>query len=98
MNKYINFIGMYCVQSYMNRQGRINVHATVGSTRIGGGYNREMNLPNIYKEIISQWESNNLKVTKKYIRLSEALTFTNKSEAKKAIEKLELKLVKLNKQ
>ena len=98
MNKYYNFIGMYSVQSYLNGKGRINVHATVGSTRTKGGYNFEMNLPEVYKEIVPQWKSNNLKVTKKYLRLSEALTFKNKSEAQKAISKLESKLNKLNKQ
>ena len=62
MDKYINFIGMYCVQAYQNDKGRVNVHATVGSTRAKGGYNYEMNLPVTYKEIVPQWEASNLKV------------------------------------
>ena len=98
MNKYINFIGPYCVQSYTNGQGRINVHATVGSTRAKGGYNREMDLLNVYKEMVSQWKSYDLKVTKKYIRLSKALTFGTKSESRKAIKEFESKLIELNKQ
>ena len=98
MNKYYNFIGMYCAQSYLNDKGRINVHATVGSTRAKGGYNFEMNLPEVYKEIVPQWETNDLKVCKKYIRLAEALTFKNILEAQKAISKLESILNKLNKQ
>ena len=97
MDKYINFIGMYCVQAYQNDKGRVNVHATVGSTRGKGGYNYEMNLPATYKEIVPQWKASNLKVTKKYLRLSEGLTFSF-SEHRSAVKKLESKLTKLNKQ
>ena len=91
MKKYHNFIGPYCVQAYMVDNGKVNVHATVGSTRKKGGYNWEMNLPKTYKEMVSKWVSNGLKVTNKYLRLPEGLTFDIKKSGD-AIKKLEKKL------
>lgn len=92
MKKYYNLIGPYCVQAYMEDNGKVNVHATVGSTRKTGGYNWEMNLPKTYKEMVSKWISNGLEVTKKYLRLPEGLTF-NIKESGNAIKELESILV-----
>ena len=96
MNKYHNFIGAYCVQSYLNKNGRMNVHATIGSTRKKGGYNYEMDLRKTYSEILPQLESEGLVVTKKYVRLAEGLSFDVKDGSNK-IKKLEQKLNKVNK-
>ena len=79
MKKYHNRIGVYCVQSYENEKtGRVNVHATIGSTRKKGGYNYEMDLRKTYREILPQLESEGLVVTKKYVRLAEGLSFDAK--------------------
>ena len=96
MNKYHNFIGTYCVQSYFNQNGTMNVHATIGSTRKKGGYNYEMDLRKTYSEILPQLESEGLVVTKKYVRLAEGLSFDKKDRSDK-IKKIEQKISKVNK-
>ena len=96
MNKYHNFIGTYCVQSYFNQNGTMNVHATIGSTRKKGGYNYEMDLRKTYREILPQLESEGLVVTKKYVRLTEGLSFDAKDGSDK-IKKIEQKINKVNK-
>ena len=96
MNKYHNFIGTYCVQSYFNQNGTMNVHATIGSTRKKGGYNYEMDLRKTYREILPQLESEGLVVTKKYVRLAEGLSFDAKDGNDK-IKKIEQKINKVNK-
>ena len=96
MNKYHNFIGTYCVQSYFNQNGTMNVHATIGSTRKKGGYNYEMDLRKTYSEILPQLESDGLVVTKKYVRLTEGLSFDAKDGSDK-IKKIEQKINKVNK-
>ena len=94
MNKYHNFIGTYCVQSYFNQNGTMNVHATIGSTRKKGGYNYEMDLRKTYSEILPHLESEGLVVTKKYVRLTEGLSFDAKDGSDK-IKKIEQKINKL---
>ena len=83
---------LYCLQIVELANGKYNVHLTVGSNRKGGGYNYEMNLPLIYKEMMKKWETAGLVITKKYIRLPEGLTFNNESEALDAAIKLEASL------
>ena len=90
MKKYHNRIGVYCVQSYDEKSGRVNVHATIGSTRKKGGYNYEMDLRKTYREILPQLESEGLVVTKKYVRLTEGLSFDAKDGSDK-IKKIEQK-------
>ncbi len=96
MNKYYKHIGAYCVQSYLDKSGRMNVHATIGSTRKKGGYNYEMDLRKTYSEILPQLESEGLIVTKKYVRLVDGLSFDVKDSSDK-IKKIEQKISKLNK-
>ena len=95
MKKYHNRIGVYCVQSY-EKNGRVNVHATIGSTRKKGGYNYEMDLRKTYREILPQLESEGLVVTKKYVRLAEGLSF-DKKDINDKIKKIEQKISKVNK-
>ena len=72
---------LYNLQIVPQPNGRTNVHIVVGSNRNGGGYNYEMNLPVIYKEMLRKWEAAGVVVTKKYIRSNEGLTFNSEDEA-----------------
>ena len=98
MIKEYGFISMYSYQLFYDKHtDRYNVHGTIGSTRKKGGYNYDMNLPVVYKEILSQLEAAGLVVTKKYFRLKEGLTFSSKLDARKALRKLISAIKKVNK-
>ncbi len=98
MSKEYGFISMYSYQLFYDKYvGRYNVHGTIGSTRKKGGYNYDMNLSVVYKEILPQLEAVGLVVTKKYFRLKEGLTFSSKSDARKALRKLISAIKKVNK-
>jgi len=84
---------LYCVQIVELDNGKYNVHLTVGSNRKGGGYNREMNLPLTYKEMLKKWEAAGVVVTKKYIRIPEGLTFNTENEALEAGARLEAAMI-----
>ena len=98
MVKEYGFISMYSWQLFHDKHiNRYNVHGTIGSTRKKGGYNYDMNLLEVYKEILPQLEAAGLVVTKKYFRLKEGLTFSSLSDAKRALRKLISAIKKVNK-
>jgi len=84
---------LYCVQIVELANGKYNVHLTVGSNRAGGGYNYEMNLPMVYKEMMKKWNAAGVVVTKKYIRAMEGLTFKTEAEAIAAAVRLEAAVI-----
>lgn len=88
---------LYTGQIVHEDNNKFNAHIVVGSNRIGGGFNRDMNLLENYKEMVSKWKSNGLVVNKKYLRNPKGLTFDTYEEAFDALVEMESVLVKINK-
>ena len=84
---------LYCVQIVKQKLSKYNVHITVGSNRKGGGYNYEMNLPLVYKEMMKKWNESGIVVTKKYLRSPLGLTFNSESQALRVAAQLERALI-----
>jgi len=84
---------LYNIQINQLANGKYNVHLTVGSNRKGGGYNYEMNLPMVYKEMLKKWNAAGVVVTKKYIRANEGLTFNTEDKAIAAAVRLEAAVI-----
>ena len=83
---------LYNGQIVLEDNNRYNTHIVVGSNRPGGGFNRDMNLFETYKEMVNKWKVSGLVVTKKYIRNPKGLTFKTADEALDALIEMEGKL------
>ena len=83
---------LYTAQIVHEDNNKFNAHLVVGSNRPGGGFNRDMNLFETYKEMVNKWKASGLVVNKKYIRNPKGLTFDTYDEAFDALVEIESKL------
>ena len=84
---------LYNGQIVLEDNNRYNVHIVVGSNRVGGGANRDMNLFETYKEMVNKWKASGLVVNKRYMRNPKGLTFKTEDEALDALIEMEGKLI-----